>query len=153
MIEVTVEYLERGIWVPHKIELDVDVDMALSDETLDQEMCDLPRKIARYAEVSAELHALAARRKSEVEWMEADTAQEVRKAHAAAGTKITEPGIKEAVAVSAVVTAVRNNYYHADKEFRMVDGFYRGLREKASLAIALCYKQKAEITAMSGPLN
>ena len=27
----------------------------------------------------------------------------------------------------------------------MVEGFYRGLRDKANLGIALCYKQKEEI--------
>jgi hypothetical protein len=35
----------------------------------------------------------------------------------------------------------------------MVDGFYRALREKATLAVALCYKQKEEIRVMSSPLS
>jgi len=35
----------------------------------------------------------------------------------------------------------------------MVDGFYRALREKASLSIALCYKQKEEIRVMNSPLD
>ena len=153
MVEVTIEHLENGEWKPQTIKLDVDTDMALTDETLDQEMCDLPRKIAQYAEVSAELHAMAARKKNRVEVVEAEVAQEVRRINAAAGTKVTEPGIKEAVAVSAVVTTARNAYYHTDAEFRKVDGFYRSLREKASLAIALCYKQKAEISAMHGLIN
>ncbi len=148
MIEVTIEHLENGVWVPQSIKLDVDVDMALSDETLDEEMCALPRKIAYYAEISAELHAVAARRKNNVEYVEAAVAQDIRRVNAAAGTKITEPGIKEAVAVAATVTAARNDFYVADSAFRMVDGFYRGLREKASLAIALCYKLKAEISVM-----
>ena len=152
MIEVTIEHLENGVWVPQDIKLDVDADMALSDETLDQEMCALPRKIAYYAEISAELHTLTARRKNDVEIVEAEVAQDVRAQHAAAGTKITEPGIKEAVTVSATVTAARNEYYRTDSAFRKVDGFYRALREKASLAIALCYKQKAEIAAMNSPL-
>lgn len=153
MVEVTIESLVDGEWIPKDIKLDIDTDMALSDETLDQEMCELPRKISYYAEISAELHAVAARKKSRVEAVEAEVAMDIRRMHAAAGTKITEPGIKEAVATSAVTTAARNAFYHADSEYRMVDGFYRALREKASLAIALCYKQKAEISAMSGPLS
>ena len=153
MVEVTIEYFEKGEWVPQDIKLDVDADMALSDETLDEEMCALSRKIAYYAEISAELHAVAARRKNNVEVVEAEVAQNIRLSHAANSIKITEPAIKEKVAVATAVTLARNTYYLADSEFRMVDGFYRALREKASLAIALCYKQKAEITAMSSPLN
>lgn len=148
MIEVTIEHLENGVWVPQSIKLDVDVDMALSDETLDEEMCALPRKIAYYAEISAELHAVAARRKNNVETVEAQVAQDIRMSHAASGIKITEPAIKEKVAVAATVTAARNDFYVADSAFRKVDGFYRGLREKASLSIALCYKLKAEISVM-----
>ena len=153
MVEVTIETLENGTWVPHDIKLDVDADMALSDETLDEEMCALSRKIAYYAEISAELHALAARRKNDVEVVEAEVAMAVRKKFAASGDKITEPGIKEIVVVAPVVTAVRTAYYHVDSEFRKVDGFYRALREKASLSIALCYKQKAEISALNSPLS
>ena len=153
MVEVTIEHLENGEWKPQTIKLDVDADMALTDETLDQEMCELPRKIAQYAEVSAELHAMAARKKNRVEVVEAEIAQKVRQINAQNNTKITEPGIKEAVSVSQSVASARNAYYHTDAEFRKVDGFYRSLREKASLAIALCYKQKAEITALSSSLN
>lgn len=153
MVEVTIEALKDGEWISKDIKLDIEADMALSDETLDQEMCALPRKIAYYAEIAAELHAVAARKKSRVEAVEAEFAMDIRRMHAAAGTKITEPGIKESVATSAVVTEARNAFYHADSEYRMVDGFYRALREKASLSIALCYKQKAEISAMSGPLS
>ena len=153
MVEVTIEHLENGVWVPQDIKLDVDADMALSDETLDEEMCALSRKIAYYAEISADLHALTARRKNDVEVTEATVAQDIRRTHATNGVKITEPAIKEKVAVAPAVTLARNTYYLADSEYRMVDGFYRALREKASLAIALCYKQKAEITAMSSPLS
>ena len=153
MVEVTIEYYEKGEWVPQDIKLDVDADMALSDETLDEEMCALSRKIAYYAEISADLHALTARRKNTVEVTEATVAQEIRRNHATIGVKITEPAIKEKVATSPAVTVSRNTYYRADSEFRMVDGFYRAPREKASLAIALCYKQKAEITAMHSPLS
>ena len=153
MVEVTIEHLENGAWVPQDIKLDVDADMALSDETLDEEMCALSRKIAYYAEISAELHALTARRKNRVEVVEAEIAQKVRQINAQNGTKITEPGIKEAVSISQSVGSARNAYYLADSEFRKVDGFYRALREKASLAIALCYKQKAEISALNSPLS
>lgn len=153
MVEVTIEYLENGEWIPQTITLDVEADMALSEETLDQEMCALPRKIAQYAEVSADLHAVAARKKSRVEGVEAEVAMDVRRKFAVSGDKLTEPGIKEIVAGSPVVTEARNAYYQADSEFRKVDGFYRSLREKASLAIALCYKQKAEITALASSLN
>ncbi|KKL19825.1 hypothetical protein LCGC14_2461590 [marine sediment metagenome] len=153
MIEVTIEHLEQGKWVPQDIKLDVDADMALSDETLDEEMYALPRKIAYYAEISAELHAVAARRKSRIEAVEADVAQDIRISHAASGIKITEPAIKEKIAISQSVASARNAHYAADAQYRKVDGFYRALREKASLSIALCYKQKAEISAMSSSLS
>ena len=153
MVEVTIEHLENGEWKPQTIKLDIDADMALTEETLDQDMCELPRKISQYAEVSAELHAMAARKKNDVEVVEAEVAIDVRRKFAVSGDKITEPGIKEIVVVSPVVTAARNAFYHTDAEFRKVDGFYRSLREKASLSIALCYKLKAEITAISSSLN
>ena len=153
MVEVTIEHLENGEWKPQTIKLDVDADMALSDETLDKEMCALSRKIAYYAEISAELHALTARRKNTVEVVEADVAQDIRRSHAGSGIKITEPAIKEKVVIAPAVASARNAFYLADSEFRMVDGFYRALREKASIAIALCYKQKAEITATHSSLS
>ena len=153
MIEVTLEYLSEGEWKESVVKLDIEADMALTDEGLDEQMCALPRKIAQYAEVAAELHAMSARRKSRVEAVEAEVALATRLHAVECEVKVTEPRIKEAVATSPLTTAARNAYYAADAEYRKVDGFYRALREKASLSIALCYKQKAEIQAMSGPLN
>ena len=153
MVEVTLEYLSEGEWKDSVVKLDIEADMALTDEGLDEQMCALPRKIAQYAEVAAELHAMAARRKSRVEVVEAEIAQKVRQIHAQNGTKITEPGIKEAISISQSVASARNAHYAADAQYRKVDGFYRALREKASLSIALCYKQKAEISAMSSSLS
>jgi len=153
MVEVTIENYENGVWVPQDITLDVDADMALSDETLDQEMCALPRKIAQYAEISAELHALMLRKKNDVEAAEGELAQSIRMSHAASGEKLTEPAIKEKINQSPIIRKFQHDAFDAERQYRKVDGFYRSLREKASLAIALCYKQKAEITAMSGPLN
>jgi hypothetical protein len=35
----------------------------------------------------------------------------------------------------------------------LLENLYRALRDKSSLAIALCYKQKEEIRVMSSALN
>ena len=153
MVDVTLEYLTEGEWVESVVRLDIDADMALSDLGLDEQMCALPRLISKYGEISAVLHAQAARKKSRVDAVEAEVAMDTRRHAAEADVKITEPRIKEAVVSSAVVTAARHAHYAADAQYRKVDGFYRALREKASLSIALCYKQKAEISAMSSSLS
>ena len=153
MIEIENEYLTDEGWVTQIIKLDVDIDMSLSDETLNDDMCSLPRTIAYYAEVAADCHALAARRKNNMEEAESAASQRIRAAAKASGDKITEPGIKEQVVSDDAVREARDMYYTADGQYRMMDGFYRALREKASLAIALCYKQKEEMRTMNSPLE
>lgn len=152
MIDVEIEYLNADGWQPQNIILDVDKDMALSDETLDGDMCALPKLISYYAEIAAECHAKAARKKNSMEVEEATIAQAIRAGAKVSGDKITEPAIKEKVLESISVTAARVEYYDADRQYRMMDGFYRALRDKATLAIALCYKQKEEIRVNNSPL-
>jgi hypothetical protein len=153
MVTVTVEYLEDGQWVSNSLELDVEADMSLSDETINKDMCELPKRIAYYAEVAAECQAYASRKKNEVEVVEAEVAQALRIEAATNKLKITEAGIREHIAKQDMVTEARHSSYKAQAQFIMVDGFYRALREKASLAIALCYKQKEEIRVMNSPLE
>jgi hypothetical protein len=158
MITVTVEYLEPNVdgipvWTTSTQEVDVDADMSLSDETLDKDMCALPRKIAFYAELAAECHAYASRKKNEVEVVESEVAQALRAEAATNKLKITEAGIREHIAKQDMVTEARHGSYKAQAQYTMVDGFYRALREKASLAIALCYKQKEEIRVLNSPLE
>jgi hypothetical protein len=153
MVTVTVEYLEDGQWVENSVEVDVDKDMNLSDETLDQDMCELPKKIAFFAELAAECHAYASRKKNDVEVIEAEVAQALRAEAANVKLKITEAGIREHIAKQDNVTEARHGSYKAQAQYTMIDGFYRALREKASLAIALCYKQKEEIRVLNSPLE
>ncbi len=153
MVEVTVEFLEEGQWVSSTVEVDVDADMSLSDETLNQDMCALPRRIAYYAELAAECHAFTSRKKNNVEVVEAEVAQAFRIEAATNKLKITEAGIREHVSQQDEVTDARHQSYKAQAQFTMVDGFYRALREKASLAIALCYKQTEEIRVLNSPLE
>lgn len=149
MVNVTLEHLNNdGEWVEKTIELDVDADMSLSDETLDKDMCKLPSLIAYYAELGAELQAQASRKKQILDVAEAKAAQVIREEG-----KSTENTIKERVLLDDDVQEIKIEYHRAVKLHTMVDGFYRALREKASLAIAICYKQKEEIRVMNSPLN
>ncbi len=153
MVEIVVEYLEEGQWVENTVELDIDADLALSDETLNKDMCALPKRIARYAEVAAECQAYSSRKKNDVEVLEAEVAQALRIEAAQNKLKITEAGIREHISKQDEVTKARHAAYKAQAQHTMVDGFYRALREMASIAIALCYKQKEEIRVMNSPLE
>ncbi len=153
MTEVTVEYLEDGAWVANTVELNVEADMSLSDETINKDMCELAGRIAYYAEVAAECQAYASRKKNDVEVTEAQVAQAFRVEAAGSKLKITEAGIREHVAQQDKVTEARHASFKAQAQHSMVDGFYRALREKASLAIALCYKQKEEIRVLNSPIE
>ncbi|KKL25593.1 hypothetical protein LCGC14_2403730 [marine sediment metagenome] len=153
MIEVDYEYRTDEGWATQTIKLDVDLDMSLSDETLNDDMCALPRTIAYYSEISAECQAMTARRKNYMEVAEAAASQRIRAAAKESGDKITEPGIKEQVVSDDAVREARDLYYEADRQHRMLDGFYRALREKASISIAICYKQKEEMRTMNSPLE
>ncbi len=135
------------------VELDVDRAMRLTEATLDDDLCELARKIAFYAELSSKTQVEAARAKADLEFQEAKVAQEVREVAAADGTRTTEPGIKEKVLINEDVRSVRVVYFRAAAQHTMVDGFYRALREKASLGIALCYKLKEEIRVTNSPLS
>ncbi len=153
MVEVTVEYLEEGQWVENTVELDIDADLALSDETLNKDMCALPKRIARYAEVAAECQAYFSRKKNDVEVLEAEVAQALRIEAAKNKLKIMEAGIREHISKQDEVTEARHAAYKAQAQHTMVDGFYRALREMASIAIALCYKQKEELRVLNSPLE
>jgi hypothetical protein len=150
---IRLEHLEDGVWVEQEIELDLDADMSLGEETIDQDMMSLPRIIAYYADLSAELHAQAARHKQYSEIAETRAAQECRRFAHDNGVKITEPGIREQVTQNPLVIESRNKYYASDALYRKLHGFYQALRDKTSLSIALCYKQKEEIRVMNSPLN
>ena len=153
MVTVTVENQVGDRWVPTTVTLDLDEDMNLSDETIDKDMCQLPRKIAYYAELSATLQAQESRHEHEMESIESNYAQRVRQAALASSEKITEQGIKERICQDPTVTAARYKFFDTQRQHTMVEGFYRALREKASLAIAICYKQKEEIRVMNSPIN
>jgi hypothetical protein len=135
------------------VTLDVDADMAMSDETLDRDMTSLPRVIAKYAELAAECNMDQLNAKSDMERAEAEAAQRIRTTCAERGEKITEAGIRERMLHSEGVKTSRSEYYAAVAQHGLIENLYRALRDKSSLAIALCYKQKEEIRVMSSSLN
>jgi hypothetical protein len=135
------------------LKLDLDTDMRLTDETLDQDLSHLPHKIAQYAQIAAEAQAYTANKKLAADRAEAQEDLNIRKAASDAGDKITEPAIKQRIVLSPAVAAAKTSYYKADAQHKTLDGFYRALREKASIGIALCYKQKEEIRVMNSPIN
>ena len=135
------------------ITLDVSADLALSDQSLDDDMCALPQKIGYYAELMGECHAHASNMKHEMEVAEAAADQQIRAKAKEDGEKITEPAIKQQIARQDNVREARRAYYAADGQHKTVEGCYRALRDKSNLAIALCYKMKEEIRVMNSPIN
>ena len=153
MVDVTVDYLEDGEWKPQTVKLDVDADMALTDEGLDQEMCAIPSLMSKYGQLSAELQAGMLRKKNDVETAEAELAQSIRSSYAASGEKLTEPGIKEKINKNPIIRKFRHDAYDAERQYRMLMSFYTSLKEKSSLSIAMCYKQKEEIRVIGSNLT
>jgi hypothetical protein len=135
------------------IDLDVNGDLALSDESLDDDMCALPQKIGYYAELMGECYAHAMNMKHEMEVTEAGADQAIRALAKEVGEKVTEPAIKQQISRQDNVRDARRAYYAADGQHKTIEGVYRALRDKANLAIAICYKQKEEIRVMNSPLN
>jgi hypothetical protein len=125
--------------------LDIDEDMHLDEDTLETDLCGLARKIAKYAEIYGETKADALRCEAEVKYQASRAASDIREKAAADGTRTTEPGVKEQVRLSDAVRAAKTAFFRATAQATMVEGFYRSLRDKANLGIALCYKQKEEI--------
>ncbi len=136
---VTIELENRTV------ELDIDEDMHLDEDTLDTDLCGLARKIAQYAEVFGETKADAMRCEAEVKYQASRAESDIREKAAADGTRTTEPGVKAQVRLSEAVRTAKSAYFRAEAQATMVEGFYRALRDKANLGIALCYKQKEEI--------
>ena len=135
------------------IELDVDADLALSEETLDQDMCSLPRTIGKYAEIMGVAHVHASNMKHNMEVVEAVADQAIRAKAQQSGEKTTEPAIKQQVSMDPAVQAARRAYYAADGQHKTLEGLYRALRDKSNIAIAICYKMKEEIRVMNSPIN
>jgi hypothetical protein len=129
-------------------QLNLDLDMALSDESLHSDMCDLPRKIARYAQIMGECKAHAANMKKRMEQAEARADKAIRNQAIIDKERTTEPSIVKSLSLDEAVSAARTEYYKADAQFTMVEGCYRALRDKSSIAIALCYFQKDEMKLM-----
>ena len=136
-----------------QVTLNVDEDLALSDETLDDDMCALPQTIGLYAELMGEAHAYAANLKYEMEIAEAKADQSIRMEAKAADEKITEPAIKQRVTLDPEVGVARRVYYAADGQHRTLEGLLRALRDKANLSIAICYKLKEEIRVTNSPIG
>lgn len=136
-----------------QVDLDVDDDLALSDESLDDDMCALPQTIGVYAELMGEAHAYAANMKYEMDMAEAKADRSVRIEAKAADEKITEPAIKQRVTLNPEVGAARKAYYAADGQHKTLEGLLRALRDKANLSIAICYKLKEEIRVMNSPIG
>lgn len=135
------------------VELDVEKDLALSDESLDDDMRSLGSLIGEYAGYMGETHAYAANKKYSMEIEEANADHHIRAVAKAAGDKVTEPAIKQQVLLNPQVHDARRAYYAAEAQFKTIEGSYRALRDVANLAIALCYKQKEEIRVMHSPIN
>lgn len=135
------------------VTLDVQADLALSDDTLDDDMCALAQKIGMYAELMGEAHTYSLNLKHEVDVSEANADQSVRFSASQADQKITEPAIKQRVTLDPEVREARMAYYAAEGQYKTVEGAYRALRDKGNLAIALCYKQKEEIRVMNSPIG
>ena len=136
-----------------KVTLDVDKDLALSDESLDDDMMGLASIIGVYAELMGEAHVYAANLKYEMDIQEAMADQRVRMDAKAKDEKVTEPAIKQRVTLDPQVGAARRAYYAADGQHRTLEGLVRAIRDKGNLAIALCYKQKEEIRVMNSPIG
>ena len=135
------------------VTLDIQADLALSDDTLDNDMCALAQKIGMYAELMGEAYTYSLNLKHDTEVTEANADQYIRALAKTSGDKITEPAIKQQVSLASEVRAARRAYYAADGQHRTVEGVYRALRDKGNLAIALCYKQKEEIRVMNSPIG
>ncbi len=142
------------IELEHKsVLLDIDEDMHLDEDTLETDLCGLARKIARYAEVYGETKADALRCEAEVKYQASRAASIIRERAADEGIRTTEPGIKEQVRLSQAVRDAKTAFFRATAQSTMVEGFYRALRDKANLGIALCYKQKEEIRVTGAKMS
>jgi hypothetical protein len=130
--------------------LDTTEDMMLSEASLHNDMCLLPRTIGRYADIMGDCKTHALSKKNAMERVEARIDQAIRKEAKETGDRTTEPGIAKLLASDPEVTEAREAYYKAEGQFVRVEGFYRALRDKATLAVALCYFQKEEVRFM-GP--
>jgi phage-related tail protein len=80
-----------------------------------------------------------------VKFQASRAAQNLREKAAEDGVRTTEPGIKEQVRLDDAYQASKKAFFRATAQATMVEGFYRALRDKVNLGIALCYKQKEEI--------
>jgi hypothetical protein len=136
---VTIELENRTI------ELDIDADMHLDEDTLEGDLCGLARKIAHYSEVFGETKADCLRCEANVKYQAARSASNIREKAAEEGTRTTEPWVKEQVRLDDDYQASKKAFFRATAQATMVEGFYRSLRDKVTMGVALCYKQKEEI--------
>jgi hypothetical protein len=144
---VTIELENRTV------ELDIDEDMHLDEDTLAVDLCGLARKIAHYAEIYGETKADCLRCESNVKYQAARSASNIREKAVEDGIRVTEPWVKEQVRLASDYQASKKALFRATAQATMVEGFYRALRDKATLGIALCYKQKEEIRVTGAKLS
>ncbi len=136
-----------------KVVLNIDEDMHLADDTLEADLCGLARKIARYAELYGETKADALRCESNVKYQAARSASNIREKAVEDGTRVTEPWVKEQVRLDDAYQASKKAFFRATAQATMVEGFYRALRDKVNLGIAICYKLKEEIRVTGAKLS
>jgi hypothetical protein len=135
------------------VELDIDEDMHLDEDTLEGDLCGLAKKIAYYAEIHGETKADCLRCEANVKYQAARSASNIREKAVEDGVRVTEPWVKEQVRMDDSYQAVKKLFFRATAQATMVEGFYRALRDKANLGIALCYKVKEEIRVTGAKIS
>ena len=136
---------DQGEYIEKEIELNVEEDFAIDDLNLDAEMCKVGKHLAYYGELAAEFKAMALRKKHEIERHAAQTAINARKAAAAQRDKITEAMVKELIATDPMYQLRVERWIDAEKASNKLDSFYRSMKSRADVMIALTYKQRTEI--------
>lgn len=114
------------------------------DETnVDGELCGAGRELQFYASLSADLKALVATKRLELEAYDAECSLTTRRT---SEEKVTEPFVKEIVRADKRHNELSMEVIKAERDYNKVENLFRTHQKRTDCIIALAYKQRTEIS-------
>ncbi len=114
------------------------------DETnVDGELCGAGRELQFYASLSADLKALVATKRLELEAFDAELSIQIR---TNPSEKITEAFVKEKVKADKRHNELSMEVIKSERDYNKVENLFRTHQKRTDCIIALAYKQRTEIS-------
>ena len=125
------------------MDINIEEDFKVDEQTALFEVNRLGHLLSRYATLSADARAVAAREKFNYDEVSAQEALRIR----SESVKITEVAIKEKLILSPLVKEAKEKLVKAEREQDLLEGLWRAIQKKSDIIVAILYYKRSEMKA------